>query len=244
MSVLAGTGAAGVAAPSVYSGGASVIALGVLLAEFGMFRQALLRDQVRLYAVQSGLISVLAILVAAVRHLPDLYVLAALAAGLKVLIVPIVLRRLLRGVGVGHTGEVDREPGWTEIAGSGSLSLASTVLLAIAVAAFGFFSVRALNIRSAVLPPAALEISVSVVLVAFVLMIMRRDVASQAIGFLSLENGISLTALVVAAGLPLILEVAFLFDLLVAVVVFELLIRVHHGRAKSLSTADLTSLRG
>jgi hypothetical protein len=26
--------------------------------------------------------------------------------------------------------------------------------------------------------------------------------------------------------------------------VFELLIRVHHGRAESLSTADLTSLRG
>jgi hydrogenase-4 component E len=234
--------AAAVAAPSVYSGGSSVIAVGVLLAEFGMFRQALLRDQVRLYAVQSGLISVLAVLVAAVRHLPDLYVLAALSAALKVVIVPIVLRRLLRGIGRG--GEGDPAPGWTEIAGSGSLGLASTVLLAIAVAAFGFFAVSALGIRSAVLPPTALEISVSVALVAFVLMIMRRDVASQAVGFLSLENGISLAALVVAAGLPLILEVAFLFDLLVAVVVFELLIRVHHGRAESLSTADLTRLRG
>ncbi len=73
--------------------------MGVLLAEFGMFRQALLRDQVRLYAAQSGLISVLAILVAAVRHLPELYVLAALSAALKVVIVPIVLRRLLRGIG-------------------------------------------------------------------------------------------------------------------------------------------------
>ncbi len=234
--------AAAVAAPSVYSGGSSVIALGVLLAEFGMFRQALLRDQVRLYAVQSGLISVLAILVAAVRHLPDLYVLAALSAALKVVVVPIVLRRLLRGVG--QAGEDEPARGWTEIAGSGSLSLANTVLVAITVAAFGFFTIRALDIRSAVLPPTALEISVSVALVAFVLMIMRRDVASQAIGFLSLENGISLAALVVAAGLPLILEVAFLFDLLVAVVVFELLIRVHHGRAESLSTADLTSLRG
>ncbi len=238
-----------VAAPSVYAGGASVIAVGVLLAEFGMFRQALLRDQVRLYATQSALISILAVLVAAVRHLPDLYVLAALSAGLKVVIVPIVLRRLLRGVGRAGTRPDGTDgqgagPGWTEIAGSGSLSLASTVLLAIAVAAFGFFTVSALHIHSPVLPPTALSVSVSVVLVAFVLMIMRRDVASQAIGFLSLENGISLTALVVAAGLPLILEVAFLFDLLVAVVVFELLIRVHHGRAESLSTADLTRLRG
>jgi hydrogenase-4 component E len=234
--------AATAAAPSVYSGGSTVIAMGLLLAEFGMFRQALLRDQVRLYAAQSALISVLAILVAAVRHLPDLYVLAALSAALKVVLVPLVLRRLLRGIG--EPGEGDPARGWTEIAGSGSLSLANTVLLAIGVAAFGFFSIKALGIKSAVLPQTALAISASVVLVAFVLMIMRRDVASQAIGFLSLENGISLAGLVVAAGLPLFLEVAFLFDLLVAAVVFELLIRVHHGRAESLSTAELTRLRG
>jgi hydrogenase-4 component E len=236
---------AAVAAPSVYAGGATVIAVGVLLAEFGMFRQALLRDQVRLYAAQSALLSVLAVVVAAARHVPELYVLAALSFGLKVVCVPLVLRRLLRGVGSGRDASAgDDTSGWTEIAGSGSLGLASTVLLAIAVAAFGFFTVGALHIHSPVLPATALAISVAVALVAFVLMINRRDVASQAVGFLSMENGISLAALVVAAGLPLILEVAFLFDLLVAVVVFELLIRVHHGRAESLSTADLTRLRG
>jgi hydrogenase-4 component E len=232
-------GVAAVAAPSVFSGSANVIAVGVLLAEFGMFRQALLRDQVRLYAAQSALICLLAVVVAAVRHLPDLYVLAGLSFALKVVIVPLVLRRLLRGLGAPGNG-----PGWTDIAGSGSLSPASTVLIAIAVAAFGFFSVASLGIRSPVLPATALSVSVSVVLVAFVLMIMRRDVASQAIGLFSLENGVSLTSLVVAAGLPLILEIIFLFDLLVAVVVFGLLIRVHHGRVKSLFTADLTSLRG
>jgi hydrogenase-4 component E len=236
---MSGLVAAAVAAPSALAGGANVIAVGVLLAEFGMFRQALLRDQVRLYAAQSALISALAIIVAATRHLPDLYVLAGLSFGLKVVIVPVVLRRLLRGIGL--TG---RDPRWSDIAGSHALSLASTVLIAIAVAAFGFFTVGALGIRSPVLPETALAISVAVILVAFVLMIVRRDVISQAIGFLSLENGISLTALVVAAGLPLILEIAFLFDLLVVAVVFGLLIRVHHGRAESMSTADLTSLRG
>jgi len=246
--VLAAGPAATVAAPSVLSGGASVIAIGVLLAEFGMFRQALLRDQVRLYAAQSALISVLAVVVAATRHLAELYALAGLSFALKAIIVPLVLRRLLRGIGL-----LGGDPQWpgagssrggTEIAGSHALSLASTVLIAIAVAAFGFFSMSSLGIRSPVLPDTALAISAAVVLVAFVLMIVRRDVISQAVGFLSLENGVSLTALVVAAGLPLILEVAFLFDLLVAVVVFGLLIRVHHGRAESMSTADLTSLRG
>jgi hydrogenase-4 component E len=236
---MSGFVAASVAAPSALAGGANVIAVGVLLAEFGMFRQALLRDQVRLYAAQSALISVLAVVVAATRQLPDLYALAALSFALKAVIVPVVLRRLLRGIGL-----EGGDPRWSDIAGSGALSLASTVLVAIAVAAFGFFSVAALGVRSPVLPATAFSVSVAVILVAFVLMIVRRDVVSQAIGFLSLENGVSLTALVVAAGLPLILEIAFLFDLLVAVVVFGLLIRVHHGRAESMSTSDLTSLRG
>jgi len=236
---MSGVVAATVAAPSALAGGANVIAVGVLLAEFGMFRQALLRDQVRLYAAQSALISALAIVVAATRHLPDLYALAALSFALKTVIVPVVLRRMLRGIGA-----IGGDPRWGDIAGSHALSVASTVLIAIAVAAFGFFTVAALGLTSPVLPATALSISVAVILVAFVLMIVRRDVISQAIGFLSLENGVSLTALVVAAGLPLLLEIAFLFDLLVAVVVFGLLIRVHHGRADSMSTADLTNLRG
>lgn len=231
--------AATVAAPSALSGGANVIAVGVLLAEFGMFRQALLRDQVRLYAAQSVLLSTLAVVVAATRHLPELYLLAGLSFVLKAVIVPVVLHRMLRGIGA-----IGGDPRWSDIAGSHALGIASTVLVAIGVAAFGFFTVAALGLASPVLPETALSVSVAVILVAFVLMIVRRDVVSQAIGFLSLENGVSLTALVVAAGLPLILEIAFLFDLLVVAVVFGLLIRVHHGRAESLSTADLTTLRG
>jgi len=225
-------------APGVYTGFANVIAVLILLAEFGMFRQALLRDQVRLYAGQSALIAVLAILVGAVRGLPELYLLAAVTVALKSVTIPLLLRRLLR----------ETEPEYVtdsghDIAGTGGLSLASTVLIGIVVAAFGFFAAGVLPSGGGA-PATALSISISVVLVAFVLMINRRDVASQAIGLFSLENGISLAALVVAPSLPLILELALLFDLLLAVVVFGLLIRLHHGRAETLSTADLTSLRG
>jgi hydrogenase-4 component E len=226
-------------APGVFVGGANAIAFLILLAEFGMFRQALLRDQVRLYAAQSGLLCVLAVIVGAVRNLPELYVVAVLSAALKVVAIPLVFRRLLRG-----TDPADASAGGADIAASGGLGVASTVLLAITVAAFGFFAAGALPISSRGAPLTALSVSVSVVLVAFVLMIHRRDVASQAIGLFSLENGISLAALVLAASLPLILEAALLFDLLLAVVVVGLLIRVHHGRAESLLTADLTSLRG
>jgi hydrogenase-4 component E len=224
-------------APGVYQGVANVIAAVMLLIEFGMLRQALARDQVRLYMAQSALISVLAIVIAADRNLPDLYVLAALSAALKVVAVPLVLRRLL-----GRATSEEEEIGG--VAGSQTLSPASAVLAGIVLAAVGFFCFGAMQIRGSAAPATALSIAGAMVLVAFGLMIVRRDVASQAIGFFSLENAISLAALVIASGLPLILETAFLFDLLVAVVVFGMLIRSHHTRAESLSTADLTRLRG
>jgi len=217
--------------PSVFDGACNTIAVLVLLTEFAMLRAALLRAQLRLYAVQSLLLSVLAVIVAASRHVPELYVLAGLSFVLKVLIVPWVVIRLLRDTS-------------TEIAGSGTLGVASEVLVALVVAAFGFFTIGALNIQSEVLPKTALSLAFAVVLVAFVLIIVRSDLISQAVGFFSLENGVSLASLVVASGLPLILEVAFLFDLLVAVVIFGVLARVTHGRSGSMSTSILNALRG
>lgn len=223
--------AASAQVPSVFEGTANTIAILVLLLEFMMLRTALLRAQVRLYAAQSFVVSVLAAVVAGVRGIPELYVLAVVSFALKTIIVPAVILRMLRS-------------SKAEIAGSGALGVASEVIVSIVVAAVGFFSVGALGIHSRVLPTAALSLAVAVVLVSFVLMIVRRDVISQAVGFFSLENGVSLASLVVAAGLPLILAVAFLFDLLVAVVVFGVLIRVHHRRTQSLSTATLDRLRG
>jgi hydrogenase-4 component E len=221
--------------PGVYAGVADVIAALMLLLEFGMLRPALVRDQVRLYAAQSAMISVLAVVIAAERNLPDLYALAALSGALKVVAVPRVLRRLLGAPAVEETRGV---------AGSSTLNPASAVLASIALAAFGFFCFGSLGIHSAEVPVLALSLAGAMVFVSFVLMIVRRDVASQAIGFFSLENAVSLAALVLAAELPLLLETAFLFDLLLAVVVFGMLIRAHHSRSASLSTADLTRLRG
>jgi hydrogenase-4 component E len=245
--------------PGVYQGAEDIIAALMLLLEFGMLRQALIRDQVRLYAAQSALISVLAIVIAADRGLADLYALAALSAALKVVAVPYVLRRLLlrprsvRGTARGWL-EAEETPG---VAGSYTVGVASAVLASIALAAFGFFSFGGLwgvvppgqhsgspHVPGSSAPITALALGGAMVFVSFGLMIVRRDVASQAVGFFSLENAISLAALVLAAGLPLILETAFLFDLLVAVVVFGMLIRAHHSQAESLSTADLTRLRG
>lgn len=217
--------------PSAFSGVAEGITLVVLLSEFAMLRAPLSRSQIRLYSFQSLAVSGLAGYVAAARGIPDLYVLAALSLGLKVIVVPIVILRLLDDARV-------------ELVGSNRLSVATMTLLAIGLAIFAIFVLGSLPVQSHSLPAAAFGLSAAVILVAFLLVIARSDVVSQAVGFFSLENGVSVASLVVAAGLPLVVEVAFLFDLLVAVVVFGVLMRVHHARSDTLSTEALDRLKG
>jgi hydrogenase-4 component E len=219
--------------PSTYAGVADVVAVLVLLTEFAMLRAPLLRSQVRLYAFQSLVVTVLAVVVASTRHINGLYVLAVLSFALKVVLVPGLVLRVL------PDSDADVDLGSNSV-----LGVASMILIAIAVSAFAFFSVGSLKVHSVALPASALAIAAAVILVAFVLIILRADVVSQAIGFFSLENGVSVASLVVAAALPLVVEVAFLFDLLVAVVVFGVIMRVHHGQSNTLSTEELDQLRG
>ena len=217
--------------PSTFSGGAVAIALVVLLTEYAMLRAPFSRSQIRLYRFQSLAVSTLAVFAAATEHIDSLYVLAGMSFVLKVVIIPGIVLRLIRGA------RVDLPP-------SSRLGVATMILLALVLSAFGFFVVDGLRVHSRSLPTSALGLAMAVILVAFLLVILRSDVVSQGVGFFSLENGVSVASLVLAAGLPLIVEIAFLFDLLVAVVVFGLLMRLHHGRTQTLSTEVLDRLRG
>ena len=217
--------------PSTFAGVADALTVLVLLSEFAMLHAQLSRSQIRLYAFQSLVVTALAVYVAAERHIPGLYAIAGITLVLKVVVIPAIVLTLLRDARV-------------ELVASHRLGVATMVLIAIAVSVFGIFTAGSITVQSRSLPSGALGLAIAAVLVSFLLIVLRSDVVSQAVGFFSLENAVSLTSLVVAAGLPLIVEVAFFFDLLVAVVVFGVLMRVHHSHHDTLSTRQLDRLRG
>lgn len=218
-------------APSVFDSVANVIAVGVLLAEFGMFRASMVDSQLRLYAVQSWLVASLAAVVAATKHVPELYALATVSAVLKAIVVPWIMLRFL------HRADVD-------LARISRVRVSSIVLTGIVVAAIGFFAIGSLRILSPVLPSAALAISAGEILVAFLLIIARTDIVSEAVGVFSLENGVFVASLVLAWGLPVLLALALVFDLLVAVLVFAIVIRSLHHQQDTLSVDVLDRLKG
>jgi hydrogenase-4 component E len=64
------------------------------------------------------------------------------------------------------------------------------------------------------------------------------------LGFLALENAVSIASLVVAPGLPLILALLLLFDVLIGVLVFVVLVQYLVVQRTAVRTDVLNRLTG
>jgi len=217
---------------TVFGAFASVVAVVVLLLEFGMLRSQDVWEQLSLYAFGSAAVGALAFAAAASSGSRDLYALGAVTIAFKALAVPLGVALILRTLDVDlRVPSVIRAP--------------SAVLLGMALAAFAFLMLSQLELHvSGALPLSALAVSVAVVLVAFLLMIVRPYAPSQLLGFLALENGVTLASLVIAPSLPLILALLLLFDVLVGVLVFVVLVQYFGLQRTAVTTDILQRLRG
>jgi formate hydrogenlyase subunit 4/hydrogenase-4 membrane subunit HyfE len=217
----------------VFGAAATIAAVMVLLLELGMLRSQDVWEQLRLYSFGSVVVAALAIATAASgRGSSSLYVLAAATIALKALLFPIGIRFVLRNL------EVDpRIPS--------GIGVASAILMAVLLSAFAFVVLRPVHIGGvAALPLEALPVAVSGVLVAFLLMVLRPYAPSQLLGFLVLENAVSVASLVIAAGLPIILALLLLFDVLVGVLVFVVLVQYLAVARTAVRTDVLNRLTG
>jgi hydrogenase-4 component E len=89
--------------------------------------------------------------------------------------------------------------------------------------------------------PGAAGMALALLLIGMLLMLTRRLAISQIIGFLVLENGIFLYALTQTSGMPLMVEMGVVFDVLVGVMVAGLVIfRLN----RSFEHIDVTKLTG
>ena len=90
----------------------------------------------------------------------------------------------------------------------------------------------------------ALTIMLSMKLLGFLMLTVRHEALSQILGLLILENGIFLGAQILVPGMPVLIEIVILFDLLVVVACFGVLIRYLVAHVGSTSSLDLNRLVG
>lgn len=212
----------------------SLLAIGSLLLAFVMLGSRWLRDYLIAFGVQSWLIALLSAAVGYYAHFPELYFIALLTAVFRGVLLPYLILRILRGLHADRELHVILQPSTSLVVGAAAVIFALTV-------AYRITAVLGVSENVVVL---ALTVMLSMKLIGFLILTVRHEAISHILGLLELENGIFLGSQVLIPGMPLLLEMVILFDLLVAVACFGVLARYLMERAGTTSSLKLRRLVG
>jgi len=146
-------------------------------------------------------------------------------------VVPFVLLIMLRQTPV----RVERHPYLGPRAG-----LALAVLIVFVAQA----AVEGITLPTAAAGERALPAAIAEVLTGLLLVMTRRKAVSLLIGLFVFENGLAIVAFALTFGMPLVVEMGILFDLLIAVGVGWITTRRMIAVTGSASTDELRRLRG
>ena len=202
----------------------------MLLLSFAMLSQRRIVTMVNLLALQGAVLCIATFLLARRTGNSDLYVSSILTLGLKVVILPRSLHWIIRRLKVYW----DTEP---------MLNIAGTMLVGLVVVVFAFGLAQPIAALANTALRSALGIAVAVILLAFITMISRRKAISQVVGFLSMENGLFFGAMSATYGMPMVVELGFALDFLVAMLVLGVFFFQIREQFDSLDLHHLESLK-
>jgi hydrogenase-4 component E len=176
----------------------------LLLLSFAMLAQRRVLNLVNLFAAQGALLVASTVVVAYSTGDPELYQSAALTLLLKVIVLPLVLHKLISRL---HA-EWDTEP---------LVNIPSLQIIGIVLVIFSFALAQPISQFAGEAMRGTLGIALALVLLAFLMMIVRRKAISQVVGFLAMENGLLFAATSATQGMPMVVELGIGLDVLVGV---------------------------
>ena len=202
----------------------------MVLAGLMMLYQDRLYPLLHVLALQATLLALSVAWQAHLQAAPHLYITAAIALLFKAAFIPWALRRLVFRLGIHREIESVVGIGPTMLAGMALVALSLEVMLPVTAQA----------------DPVArqdIALALSIVLIGLLLMVSRRNAVSQVVGFLAIDNGISLAA-TGAQGMPLVVEISVAFSILVAFIVIGVFLFRIRERFDTVDVAALDRFRG
>lgn len=182
-----------------------------LLCAIGVLWRHQLAPMIRLLGLQGMALAALVAVLGAHQRSPELVLVACGLGVLRAAVLPYLAWRALGGT----PGEVrESRP---------VLNVAASVLAAALLTLLAYAVTRPLVALSPTPASTILPAAVAVVLIGLFTLVTRRRAVAQLIGFLMLDNGITATAFLAAAGVPLIVELGISLDLLLVVLVLQVL---------------------
>ena len=179
---------------------------------------------------QSLVLAAIFVVIGYFSDAPELYLVAIFFFVLKVVIMPGYLERLQRRVG--SQGEI--EP---------YVNVASSMILAGLLVLLAYAITRPLVTISTLPTRGGLPLAMGLIFVGLFVVITRKKALTQIVGFLVLENGIALLAVLGTYGIPLIIELGVFLDVLMGFLVMQVFVYQIQDTFESIDVDQLSELR-
>jgi hydrogenase-4 component E len=192
--------------------------------------RARLEGQVRAFALQSFVLALLSVLIAIYTGSLELFAVGTALVIVKVIVIPRVLDRAVAKIGISRVA-------------APYLGTAPALIVCALLAIIAFYVMTPIAASNPLPTADAMPLAFAGVLIGFFIMVERRRAVTQILGFLMLENGIFLLALLTTYGVPFIVEMGVFLDVLVAVLIMEVFVYHIKDNFDSIDVGQLGNLK-
>jgi len=176
-------------------------------------------------AAQSLLIATAGAVLAKATGNVDLWLIAGITLTVKATLLPWVLHRVVQRMNVRR----EVEP---------VIPIAATLALAVVIVVLSFQLSASLGSVRQAITGNALPVGIALTLTGVLVMATRKTALTQMVGLFASENGIFFTAMAVTRGMPLIIEIGVILDVILAALVMAIMVL----RVRSTVDADIADL--
>jgi hydrogenase-4 component E len=189
-----------------------------------------LEGQVRVFALQSFVLASLAALIAIYSGSLELFGVGVALFVVKGVLIPRVLNRAVANIGLSRVA-------------APYLGTAPALIICGILTILAFYIMTPIAASNPLPTADAIPLAFAGVLIGFFIMVNRRRAVTQILGFLMLENGIFLLALLATYGVPFIVEMGVFLDVLVAVLIMEVFVYRIKDNFDSIDVGQLEDLK-
>ena len=206
-------------------------AAGMLVTVYLMVGQKALFTAIRLFAVQSLFLAVVAATIAISQGRHELFVMAGLTLGLKAVLIPWFLMRVIDRIGIHR----EIEP---------LLNVPASLLICIGLTVVGYRVSTGFPEGTSGIGHHLIGVALSTLLIGLFLMVTRKKAISQILALLTVENAVFLVAVGATPGMPFVVELGISFDVILAVLTLGVLVHRIVDRFESMDVSRLSKLKG
>ena len=181
-------------------------------------------------AAQAVFLGLAGAVLAAATGNPDLWVIAGITILVKAVLLPWLLIRVVKRIRIAR----EIEP---------VIPTHVTLAIAAGIVVLAFHLNASLGGVRQAITGNALPVGLALILIGVLVMATRKKALTQMVGLFASENGIFFTAMAISQGMPLIIEIGVILDVVLGALVMGILVLRVRSRVDA-DIADLERLRG